>query len=279
MRRRIARIVLVIVAIFVAIAAYRVLGVYEWRSGECTARPPRRFAPTYPQHLTVMTFNIEGHATLLKGESHIEQIAAVIRKYDPDIVGINEAHRGTWQARFGDHVEQLRLLTGMNAVFGRSYTFLGGDFGNAVLTKGDLVSSDVHKLPGTGEPRSLLETVVRVNGGVIEFYVTHTSAWASFGSATRQDQLTCINAHVRASGYPYILTGDLNAAPDAEEIRTFLEGNALVLAGDPNAATHRVLEKRLDYILTDPGWVVRSARVLDDGPSDHRPVLAELTHP
>ena len=41
----------------------------------------------------------------------------------------------------------------------------------------------------------------------------------------------------------------------------------------------RVLEKRLDYILTDPGWIVRSARVLDDGPSDHRPVLAELTHP
>jgi endonuclease/exonuclease/phosphatase family metal-dependent hydrolase len=40
-----------------------------------------------------------------------------------------------------------------------------------------------------------------------------------------------------------------------------------------------VLEQRLDYILTDPGWKLRSARVLDDGPSDHRPVLAELVHP
>ena len=279
MRRRITRILLVFVAIFVAIAAYRVLGVYEWRSGECSARPPRHFALSYPHHLTVMTFNIEGHASFVKGQEHIEQIAAVIRKYNPDIVGLNETHRGTWQARFGDHVEQLRLLTGMNVVFGRSYTFLRGDFGNAVLTKGTIVASDVHKLPGTGEPRSLLETVIRVNGGTVQFYVTHTAAWASVNSATREDQLTCINAHVRASGFPYIVTGDLNAAPDAKEMQTFLGGNALVLAGDPKAATHRVMEQRLDYILTDPGWVVRSARVLDDGPSDHRPVLAELIHP
>lgn len=279
MRRRVVRVLLVLLSIVGMAMAYRVLGVYEFRSGECSARAPRVFARTYPQRLTVMSFNIEGHATFIRGAEHIEEIAAVIRKYDPDIVGINEAHRGTWQARFGDHVEQLRLLTGLNVVFGRSYTFLGGHFGNAVLTKGDLVSSDVHKLPGTGEPRSLLECVVRINGGLIEFYVTHTSAWAALGRNARTDQLKCINAHVRASGHPYILTGDLNAPPDTPELRTFLAGNALRLAGDPDAATHRVMEQRLDYILADPGWTIRSARVLDDGPSDHRPLLAELTHP
>jgi endonuclease/exonuclease/phosphatase family metal-dependent hydrolase len=263
---------------FIALLAYRVFGVYEFRTGDCSALAPRKFAPTYPKRLTVMTFNIEGHASLLNSH-HIEEIAAVIRKYAPDVVGINEAHRGTWQARFGDHTEQLRLLTGMNVAFGQSYEFMGGSFGNAMLTRGDIVSTDVHELPGTGEPRSVLESVVRINDGVIQFYVTHTTAWGSVNRGTRDVQLKCLLAHVRTSGHPFILVGDLNAAPDAPEIASFLAQDGMRFAGDPKTPTHRILETRLDYILVDPGWIVRSSRVLDDGPSDHRPVLAELIHP
>lgn len=278
-RRRLKRTFWVIAAIVVLGVSYRVLGVYQFRSGECTARIPRKFASTYPKRLVVMAFNIEGHATFVRGEEHIEDIAEVIRKYNPDIVGINEAHRGTWQARFGDHVNELARLTGMRALFGRSYTFMGGHFGNAVLTRGNVVRSDVHNLPGTGEPRSLLETVVQVNGGTIEIYVTHVTAWASLGREARDEQLECVNAHIRAAAHPFILLGDLNAPPEAPEMQKFLDRNVLQFAGDPKAPTHRVMEQRLDYILIDPGWQVRSARVLDDGPSDHRPVLAELVHP
>ncbi|MGZ5433193.1 MAG: endonuclease/exonuclease/phosphatase family protein [Thermoanaerobaculia bacterium] len=276
---RILRRTLLILAVIVTAAfAYRVLGVYEFRSGECTALQPRRFASTYPKRLVVMTFNIEGHASLLRAD-HIEEVAKTIRKYNPDVVAINEAHRGTWQARFGDHFEELRRRTGMNGVFGRSYTFLGGEFGNAVLTRGTIVRADVHKLPGTGEPRSLLETVVRVNGGVVQMYVTHTTAWAAVNRATRDRQLQCVNAHLQASGFPFIVAGDLNAPPESEEIARFLDRNVLQFVGDAKAPTHRLMEQRLDYILADPGWTVRGARVLDDGPSDHRPVLAELIHP
>ncbi len=277
--RRLRKIAIILGAIFLLAAAYRVLGVYELRSGECTALQPRKFASTYPKHLTVMTFNIEGHASFLKGDEHIEEVAKTIRKYSPDVVAINEAHRNTWQARFGDHVEQLRRLTGMNGVFGRSYSFMGGEFGNAILTRGDIVKADVHKLPGTGEPRSLLEAVLRINGGMVEMYVTHTSAWASVNAAARDTQLQCINAHVLASGFPFIVAGDLNAPPDSEEIARFLNRNTLKFVGDAKAPTHKVMEERLDYILVDPGWTVRSSRVLDEGPSDHRPVIAELIHP
>jgi endonuclease/exonuclease/phosphatase family metal-dependent hydrolase len=275
--RRLRKTLLIVLIVAVVAVSYRVLGVYEFRSGECTALPPRHFESSYPAHLTVMTFNIEGHASLLRTD-HIEQIASTIRKYNPDIVGINEAHRGTWQSRFTDHAEQLRQLTGLNVAYGRSYRFMGGDFGNAILTRGEILSTDVHKLPGTGEPRSLLEALIRVNGGIVQFYVTHTSAWGGINRAARRDQLRCINAHVQASGHPFILTGDLNAPPESPEIAAFLGTNVLKFAGDPHAATHKVVGQRLDYILTDGGWTVRTARVLDDGPSDHRPVLAELVH-
>ncbi|HYC89133.1 MAG TPA: endonuclease/exonuclease/phosphatase family protein [Thermoanaerobaculia bacterium] len=276
--RIVKRTLLVVGLLVVLVVSYRVLGVYEFRSGECTALQPRRFASTYPKRLVVMSFNIQGHSTLVKGEEHIAEVAQTILKYRPDVVGINEAHRGTWQARFGDHIAQLERLTGMRAAFGRSYRFAGGDFGNAVLTRGQIVNADVKALPGTGEPRTLFETIVRVNGGTIQFYVAHTAAWASINQAARGEQLQCINAHLQASGYPFILTGDLNAPPESGELRRFLDRNVLQFAGNPKESTHRVMGQRLDYILADPGWTVRSARVLDDGPSDHRPVLAELVH-
>jgi endonuclease/exonuclease/phosphatase family metal-dependent hydrolase len=276
--RRLRRIALVLFAILLAAFTYRVLGVYEFRSGECSAAEPRKFVSDYPRHLRVMSFNIEGHATLLDGD-HIVEVADTIRKYQPDIVGINEAHRHTWQARFGDHTAELARRTGMNVAFGRSYRFAGGDFGNAVLTRGQIVSTTVHQLPGTGEPRTVLESLIRVNGGIVQFYVTHTAAWASMSRDTRAAQLRCIDAHVQTSAHPYILTGDLNAPPESPEMVAFLSANTLKFAGDPREPSHRIMEQRLDYILTDPGWRVQSARVLDDGPSDHRPVLAELVHP
>lgn len=276
--RRFKRIALVLAALLILTGGYRVLGVYEFRSGECSARPPRHFASTYPKRLVVMTYNIEGHASLLKPH-HLEEIAATINRHHPDIVGLNEVHRGTWQARFGDHTSELARLTGMKVLFGRSYRFLGGDFGNAVLTRGDFLSNEVHELPGIGEPRTLLETIVRINGGTIEFYVGHTAAWKALNRKPRDLQLRCMNAHVNASAFPYILVGDLNATPESEEIARFLGANALKFAGDPKTPTHKLLGDRLDYILTDPGWQVRQSAVLDEGPSDHRPVIAELVHP
>lgn len=269
---------LIVAAIVVLGVAYRVLGVYEFRSGECAAREPRQFATTYPSRLVVMSFNIQGHAALVHGD-HISEIARTIRKYDPDVVAVNEAHRGTWQARFADHVDELRRLTGMNAVFGRSFTFLGGHFGNAILTKGSILTSEVHELPGTGEPRTLLEAVIAINGGTIEVYATHTAAWASLGRSARDEQLKCITSHLGASAHPFILAGDLNAPPDAPEMTAFLGRHALRLTGDASTPTHRTLAQRLDYILADPGWRVGRAHVLDDGPSDHLPVIAELLHP
>jgi hypothetical protein len=76
--RRFRKVGLILGLIFLIAVGYRVLGVYEFRSGECTAVPPRKFASTYPKRLVVMTFNIEGHASLVRGD-HIEQIAATIR--------------------------------------------------------------------------------------------------------------------------------------------------------------------------------------------------------
>lgn len=260
------------------IFAYRVLSVYEFRSGECQTGPqPPTVAQTYPRRLLVMTYNIQGHASLIRSD-HIAEIAAAINQVRPDIVGINEAHRRTWQSRFRDHVEELRTRTRMNAVFGESYEQLGGQFGNLILTRGRIVSHDLYKLPGVGEPRTLLQATIDIDGGQVDVYVTHLAAWEKLNRAARTDQLKCLAGHVRTSKHPFILTGDINAPPDGPEVAAFLQDNLLQICGANIEPTHRVINLRIDYIFADRGWRVRDARTLDIGPSDHRPVIAELIH-
>jgi endonuclease/exonuclease/phosphatase family metal-dependent hydrolase len=276
-KRRVALGCLSIVAAFIL---YRFIYIYRWRAGDCATGPqPRKTAVAYPPHLLVMTYNIEGDIELFKGPNHIEEIAKVINEVKPDIVGLNEVHRHTWQSRFHDQVGELQRMTHMNGAFGRSYSELGGAFGNAVLTRGAIVSADVHNLPAAGEPRSLFATTIRIDQATINFYVGHVAAWGPINSPIRSRQLECLASHVRVSKYPHILAGDFNAPPSANEIASFRNLNTtLQICGPDLGATQKIMNQRLDYIFADRGWQVRAARVLDGGPSDHRPVIAELFH-
>ena len=279
--RRWHKSVLIVVAIIAIVFGYRILAVYQFRSPACA--PPNLAQPlqqplNVPKRLVVMTYNIQGHATLLKNH-HIEEIAKVINDVKPDIVGINEAHRWTWQARFKDHVSELQRRTGMRGAYGVSYRLWGGEFGNLVLTRGQILASDVHELPGTGEPRTLLETQIRFGDSTIDFYVTHLAAWGKVNAVQRGEQLECVREYMRASKRPFVLVGDINAEPEAAEVAKFIDSQAARLVGEEDESTHKVMAERIDLIFVTPGWQIGSVRTLDLGPSDHRPVIAELVRP
>lgn len=289
------RVILAIVAVFVLFIGYRVFAVYTIRYGECKPKPvdpslrlltrdergqlvsfPERVGyPVQTKPLLVMTYNIAGHDELHDGD-HIEDIAKVIRETKPDIVGLQEVHRGTWQARFHDQVKELQARTGLNAYFGRSFGKPDGGFGNAILTRGTFVYAEVHPLPSFGEPRSMIESLIRIDGTLINVYVTHLTSWGDFKAESRDEELVCLSKAVRTSKYPYLLMGDFNAPPQSKEIQHFRKINAAQICGEELGPTHPLTDKRLDYIWADYGWDVRSSRVLAIGPSDHYPVIAEL---
>jgi endonuclease/exonuclease/phosphatase family metal-dependent hydrolase len=284
-----------ILSIFVLFILYRVFTVYTVRSGECRPKPvdpnlrlitfdehgrkvsfPERInVPAQTRPLVVVTYNIEGHDELIDGD-HAAKIAETIRQLKPDIVGLQEVHRGTWQVRFHDQYETIRRLTGMNGFFGRGYTNFGGHFGNAILTRGEIVAATVHPLPSYGEPRSVLEAVLRIDGATLSIYVTHLTAWGAINRKSRDEQLQCLARHVRTSPYPYLLMGDLNAPPDASELMTFQKLDAAQLCGADIKITHPGTKRRLDYIFADYGWRVAGTRVVATGSSDHYPLVAQL---
>jgi endonuclease/exonuclease/phosphatase family metal-dependent hydrolase len=289
------RPILGIISIFALFMLYRVFTVYTVRSGECRPKPidpnqrwatrdesgrivtfpAREGYPPQARPLVVMTYNIEGHDELYRGD-HAKQVAAVINAVKPDIVGLQEVHRGTWQVRFRDQYEEIRRATGMKGWFGASYTNFGGRFGNALLTRGDILSGVVHPLPSVGEPRSVSELVVKIDGATLNIYVTHLCAWGGLKSAEREEELDCLAKHVRTSRYPFLLLGDLNAPPNASEIAAFDKRNAAQMCGREVSVTHPFTKRRIDYIFADYGWNELKTLAMKGGPSDHWPLVSSL---
>lgn len=275
MRRR---LILGVLALPLLAFLYRVLAIYTVRPGDCRPRPVAREARDFPPEarpLLVMTWNIAGHDELIDGD-HVRHVAEAIRRIRPDLVALQEVHRGTWQARFRDQLAELESLTGLRGVFAPSYVQWGGGYGNAILTRGEIVRAKVHPLPCIGEPRALLEATVRLDGGTISFYSTHLTSWGRLNSKSRAEQLRCLANKVRASPHPYILAGDFNAGPHSTEMEAFRRESSVQLASHKVGPTFPSLNAQLDYIFTDPGWQVRASRAWPIEVSDHLPVTAEL---
>ena len=236
--------------------------------------------------VSVMSYNIQGHGALI-GRRYLEGVARVIRRARPQVVGLQEVHRGTWAARFGDQVEILAELTGMEPSFGRSLSLRRGEYGNALLTRGRVVEEEVEILPGEAERRSVLRSRVLLGGTgygedeAIDVFVTHLAAWGRFGRAIRVRQARFVADRLRSADRPFVLAGDLNAPPGAAELAPLVGDGRLRLCGEStgrSAATHRFLRQRIDYVFAGPSWQRVGARVLRAGPSDHYPVLATLWH-
>jgi len=208
--------------------------------------------------LHVMTYNIKGHGALLRPR-HIERIAEVIRETKPDIVGVQEMHRGTWKARGRDQAAELERLTGMQLFFGRAMGNGSTEYGNAVLTRGSIVGATID-----------------VDGVRLIAYVTHLAAWARFGSRTRLLQAEAVARLVAKSQLPFVLMGDFNTTPTSEELRVFHDGTIVTSCFAEKVVTYRATKQCLDYIFTDPTWTIRDARVITRGPSDHWPLLAAI---
>ncbi|HEX7705179.1 MAG TPA: endonuclease/exonuclease/phosphatase family protein [Thermoanaerobaculia bacterium] len=221
-----------------------------------------------------MTYNIQGEAASRRTD-HLDRIAEVIVEAGSDVVCLQEVHCRTRRATV-DQGEELAQLTGLNLSFGRSCAMDGGDYGNAILTRGEVTERNVCALPGTGEPRSLMRSDVTLDGTSFSVFVTHLSAWGRLRRRERLEQIAKVAEVIDDAALPHVLAGDFNVSPHAEEIRALMS-RANLMATDPGRnATFRLTRQRLDYVFCDPRWRVVRSEVLRRGPSDHWPLEVEL---
>lgn len=224
--------------------------------------------------LKIMSYNIQGHAAARR-QDHLPKLAEVIAAVAPDVVGLQEVHCRT---RVGPvhQGEVLAELTGLNLAFGRSCGMDGGDYGNSVLTRGTIGNTFVHPLPGAGEPRSMMQVEIELDGIELAFYVTHLAAWGRLLRVARMRQIAEVGDIIARGALPHVLAGDFNVPPAADEIRTLLAHGHLRVCGETKEATFPMTRQRLDYIFCDPRWELISSDVIRRGPSDHWPIVVEL---
>ena len=117
---------------------------------------------------------------------------------------------------------------GYHIAYGPAFDSGGIEFGNAALSKFPILRAEVIPLPemDTDESRCLLFAELDAPVGPIPFFVTHLN-WRFHEGYVREAQVVAIADHVKRlapiSGFPPIVVGDFNAAPDADEIR-FMKG-------------------------------------------------------
>lgn len=255
-------------------------------------------------------------------QARFEAISAVLRETAPDVVGLQEV----WARGPVNAAELLARRLGMHWAWVPSphperWQRKIGDssiaFGNAVLSRWPVAGVAHTDLPGpsSGAPdgRRVLLAALDTPVGRLPFFTTQLSAFPG-RSALRCAQVrrvaSFVASHSPSSGLPPVVTGDLNAIAESDEVR-LLEGFLtepavpdLLLVdawryaapsdrgitwarANPHAAVTGEPDARIDYVLVGTprgagAAQVLSARVVGDRPrdgvwpSDHAAVVAEL---
>jgi endonuclease/exonuclease/phosphatase family metal-dependent hydrolase len=252
-----------------------------------------------PIPVRLVTFNIR-HGVGDDDRLDLPRLAKVLQGVDADVICLQEVDRH--YGRRSDSVDQPLLLSralDMQLAWGpaiekaRTGDEPDQEYGNALLSRLPILVSDVHPLPGSGEPRSALRTLLELDGGTLWVTTTHLTR---SGGKERVDQLAVLAALHTDAMEAGVVVGDFNTPADAPELAELrpLFTDAWEIARDrhdrsgwrfwqhaegfthPSGTPHR----RIDQVWVSGGIAVASARVLDGhGASDHLPLVVDLEIP
>lgn len=256
--------------------------------------------------LTVMTFNVRINL-VSDGENawpnRQEMAASMIRFYEPDIFGVQEALEGqvtdlsevlpqyTWLGVGRDDGKQAGEYM---AIFYLKYRF-------KLLQEDTFWLSEHPQQPGLGWDAAYIRVVTWAQfqdmqtGKTFFHFNTH---FDNRGELARQESAKLLLSRIQsiAGSAPVIVTGDFNTYPDSEPYRILSESGLLTDARVKSRSPHhgpsmtfngfdleslKTAEQSIDYIFVSKQIEVLKHATLSDSfdgyfPSDHMPVLSVL---
>ena len=227
---------------------------------------------------TAMTYNIRSGRNMA-GEQNIAYAAQVIGELAPDVVNLNEVRARSADVGPVNQAEMLGELLGMNWRFGKSIPFMGGAYGNAMLSRFPVLSSGVEHIPDPQktdarfEHRTVFKNVLDVRGTELTLLGTH------FGLSLQEQEnavQTVLRLAREVSG-PVLFMGDLNAQPDQAVLQPLFEvfTDCFDRAMEPKTYPASGPEIRIDYVMAR-GLTFKNALAIDSLNSDHLPILCTV---
>ncbi len=255
----------------------------------CAGQPPRGAAA--PAEIRVLVLNMHA-GTDAHGAPNLARVAALIRTAGADVVLLQEVDSATARSGRVDQLAELRRLTGLAGVFGRSLDYQGGGYGIAVLVRGQIAESRVVPLPvvpsqpragGSHEPRVALHATVTLGGDTVHFVNTHIDASAD-DVYRRQEAATLVAeaARIARAGRLVLVGGDMNSTPESAVQQAVRRAGWRDLWAECGRRGHGLTYpasqpvKRIDYLYALGGAACERAEVLESEASDHRPLVFVL---
>jgi endonuclease/exonuclease/phosphatase family metal-dependent hydrolase len=227
-----------------------------------------------------------------------EGLAEIIRILQPDAIALQEVDVKTTRARGTDLPARLAELTGLKAAFGEAMPFQGGSYGEAILTRFEILREHRVKLPAPDgfEPRALLALALKppFSGRPFLFAGTHLD---HLKDSIRASQTNAILAFFRSQkeGVPAVLAGDWNASTADASLAPLL-GSWQICWQDTAPPTWPAInpQEPIDHLFFHPQqkWKFRSVHRADlvfpdskawksrlEALSDHLPVVVEASLP
>lgn len=230
--------------------------------------------------IRIMSYNIH-YGIGMDDIYSLENIANVIKKADPDLVGLQEIKDSLM-------TEELGKLTGMKAVFGPSLGTSKG-YGDAILSKYPFESAGNLSIPSASPSRYQAMAVdvdfthKSTSLGKIRLINTHFDWLSTIGS--EQARLATVDVIVQAfcntTVLPTVLTGDFNSKPDSELLKKFEKYGWINYQKGGPYKTHNSTrpQYQIDYILfkSNHRWKVKNNFVMyGEESSDHLPIVMDI---
>lgn len=232
--------------------------------------------------MRIASFNIRGGR--MGGRAGLPPLVEACVGLDADILGLQEVDRRQRRSGFADQAAYVAGGLGCVHVYGPTrHRVVRGQYGNALIVRGDITDIEVRRLPGTGtkqQPRAAVFARVEVKGVAVSVAVAHLQHHPKrlhHLPNEAPDQLRALLEWLSARPAPRVVIGDFNMQPpNAEPILT--EAGFTVAATGP-AYPSNDPTVQLDYIAVD-GLVIESAAVVPTlDVSDHRPIVADVRLP
>lgn len=232
-----------------------------------------------PVAVRVVSYNIH-HGRGLDDRVDLERTADVLRRFDADIVALQEVDERVERSGGVDQAARLGELLGMHHVFGSFFDYQGGRYGMAILARCPLRRAEPVRLPDGNEPRIALVAEIELADGRALSVVNVHFDWVD-DDRLRYAQARRVADLIEELEGPFLLLGDFNDVPGSRTLALFhrLATEAGKPAGGAFTFPSTEPAREIDYVFVSrsDAWVIDSVSVgIETMASDHRPVVAVL---
>lgn len=221
------------------------------------------------KHVKVATFNIHIGKDA-ENNLNLRETIKTLQATHADIIGLEEIERHSPRSMFEDQPRLLAEALGLYYHFEPALSVGPFEFGNALLSRYPIISTERIELKSHKEDRVALLATLEVQGEPLRVLVTHLG----LVKQERAHDVEELNKRLQEREGPVLVLGDFNTNLQAPELQPWLQH--LQPTTEHEVETFPGSGEQIDYVLASKQFKTTSSYTVSSQASDHVPLVSEL---